>query len=56
MQCTFPVFSKWIGPNSHDLISYLLGDVSEESVCTSLIQETVKRFGRLDVLVNNISK
>jgi 3-oxoacyl-[acyl-carrier protein] reductase len=44
--------AKEIG-NSNDLISYLPGDISEESVCTSLIQEIVKRFGRLDVLVNN---
>lgn len=44
--------AKEIG-NTNDLISYHPGDVSQESVCTSLIEETVKRFGRLDVLVNN---
>ena len=31
----------------------LAGDVSQASVCDSLIQRTVERFGRLDVLVNN---
>ena len=29
------------------------GDISQESVCISLIESTVKRFGRIDVLVNN---
>jgi NAD(P)-dependent dehydrogenase (short-subunit alcohol dehydrogenase family) len=28
---------------------YIAGDVSQENVCTSLIQAAVKRFGRLDV-------
>jgi NAD(P)-dependent dehydrogenase (short-subunit alcohol dehydrogenase family) len=28
-------------------------DVSKESDCTRLVEETVKRFGRIDVLVNN---
>jgi NAD(P)-dependent dehydrogenase (short-subunit alcohol dehydrogenase family) len=32
---------------------YIAGDVSQENICTSLIQAAVKRFGRLDVLVNN---
>src|SRR5579872_5642839 len=31
----------------------LAGDVSQPGVCESLIQQTVDRFGRLDVLVNN---
>ena len=31
----------------------LAGDVSRAEVCASLIQQTVDRFGRLDVLVNN---
>ena len=29
------------------------GDVSDSSVCRSLIETTVNRFGRIDVLVNN---
>ena len=29
------------------------GDVSQESVCISLIDKAVKQFGRIDVLVNN---
>ena len=28
-------------------------DVSKESDCIRLIEETIKRFGRIDVLVNN---
>jgi len=31
----------------------LAGDVSQAAACDSLIQQTVNRFGRLDVLVNN---
>jgi 3-oxoacyl-[acyl-carrier protein] reductase len=29
------------------------GDISQEPVCISLIEGTVKQFGRIDVLVNN---
>ena len=31
----------------------LPGDISQESVCISLIEKAVKEFGRIDVLVNN---
>jgi glucose 1-dehydrogenase len=34
-------------------VAYFIGDVSEEQNSMSLIDETMKRFGRLDVLVNN---
>jgi glucose 1-dehydrogenase len=34
-------------------IHYVAGDVSQENICKSLIQAAVKKFGRLDVLVNN---
>ena len=33
--------------------SYFLGDTSEEKVSKSLMEETVKKFGRIDVLTNN---
>jgi NAD(P)-dependent dehydrogenase (short-subunit alcohol dehydrogenase family) len=32
---------------------YLAADVSREQSCVDLVAETVRRFGRLDVLVNN---
>ena len=35
------------------MVSYVPGDISEENICISLIQEAVKRFGRIDVLINN---
>jgi len=35
------------------MVSYIAGDISEENICISLIQEAVKRFGRVDVLINN---
>ena len=34
-------------------VSYFLGDISKEEVSISLIEETIKRFGRIDVLINN---
>src|ERR687894_2907416 len=34
-------------------VTYVAGDISQESVCTSLIDHTIKTFGRIDVLVNN---
>ena len=43
--------AKEIGNNN--VVSYIPGDVSQEHICTLLIEEAVKRFGRLDVLVNN---
>jgi glucose 1-dehydrogenase len=36
-----------------DRISYIAGDISQEQVCISLIQESIKKFGKIDVLVNN---
>ncbi|MGZ5550060.1 MAG: SDR family NAD(P)-dependent oxidoreductase, partial [Nitrososphaeraceae archaeon] len=34
-------------------VTYLTGDISEENTCISLIEEAIKRFGRINVLVNN---
>jgi NAD(P)-dependent dehydrogenase (short-subunit alcohol dehydrogenase family) len=31
----------------------LAGDISQENVCTSLTDHTIKTFSRTDVLVNN---
>jgi NAD(P)-dependent dehydrogenase (short-subunit alcohol dehydrogenase family) len=46
--------SKIAGGNiTNDKIFKVVGDVSQEPACISLIQETVKRFGRIDALVNN---
>jgi NAD(P)-dependent dehydrogenase (short-subunit alcohol dehydrogenase family) len=33
-------------------VSYFIGDVSKSSVSESLMEETVRRYGRIDVLVN----
>ena len=38
---------------NEERVSYLAGDISQESVCTSLIDHTIRTFGRVDVLVNN---
>ncbi|MBA3978268.1 MAG: glucose 1-dehydrogenase [Nitrosopumilus sp.] len=34
-------------------ISYLVGDISQEQTCISLIEQAIQKFGRIDVLVNN---
>lgn len=43
--------SNTVGAHNH--ISYYAGDITKEEVSISLIEETIKRFGRIDVLVNN---
>jgi len=43
--------AKEIGDDQR--VSFVPGDVSHENICTSLMQEAIERFGRLDVLVNN---
>jgi glucose 1-dehydrogenase len=48
--------SKAIGGdsnNSNPRVGYFVGDVSEEQISISLVEDTIKRFGRIDVLVNN---
>jgi NAD(P)-dependent dehydrogenase (short-subunit alcohol dehydrogenase family) len=43
--------SNIVGANNR--ISYYAGDITKEEVSISLIEETIKRFGRIDVLINN---
>ncbi len=45
--------SKIIDNNNNDKVAYVVGDVSEEKTAVALIQETVRRFGRIDALINN---
>lgn len=39
--------------NNNNKVAYLVGDISQEPISISLIEETIKRFGRIDVLINN---
>jgi glucose 1-dehydrogenase len=39
--------------NNNDKVAYVVGDISEEQTAVALIEETVRRFGRIDVLINN---
>ena len=39
--------------NNNSKVAYVVGDVSEEQTAVALIEETVRRFGRIDVLINN---
>src|SRR5687767_8924169 len=34
----------------------LKGDIGQESLCQSMVKETVKKLGRLDILVNNAAE
>jgi glucose 1-dehydrogenase len=45
--------SKKIGDNSNNnKVAYFVGDVSDEKIAVALIEETMKRFGRIDTLIN----
>ena len=46
------VTRKVVEDSGHQVLS-LKGDITDESVCRRIIEDTVKRFGRIDVLVNN---
>ncbi len=39
--------------NDNNRVTYVIGDISQEQISISLIEETIKRFGRIDVLINN---
>jgi NAD(P)-dependent dehydrogenase (short-subunit alcohol dehydrogenase family) len=46
--------SRVIGDdNNGNRVGYIPGDISEEQIAVSLIDEAIKKFGRSDVLVNN---
>jgi glucose 1-dehydrogenase len=48
--------SKTVGndkENNNNKIAYVVGDISQERISISLIEETIKTFGRIDVLINN---
>ena len=34
-------------------VTYFAGDISQEKTCSSLMEHTIKKFDRIDVLVNN---
>ncbi|HEX8820745.1 MAG TPA: SDR family NAD(P)-dependent oxidoreductase, partial [Archangium sp.] len=46
------VTRKVVEDSGHQVLS-LKGDITDENVCRRIIEDTVKRFGRIDVLVNN---
>jgi glucose 1-dehydrogenase len=39
--------------NDPNQVAYLTGDISDEKICISLMEEAIKRFGRINVLINN---
>lgn len=48
---TVSTISDLIGNSSR--ISYLVGDISEKEFTELLMEEAMKKFGRIDVLINN---
>jgi glucose 1-dehydrogenase len=53
LKSTAEEISEIIGEDHNNRIAYFVGDVSEEQISASLIEQTIKRFGRIDVLINN---
>jgi glucose 1-dehydrogenase len=48
--------SKVFPKNSNETkIAYFFGDISQQETSRSLIEETVKKLGSIDILINNIS-
>ncbi|MDQ4013980.1 MAG: hypothetical protein M3146_09700 [Thermoproteota archaeon] len=41
-----------MGDDNNNKVAYVVGDVSQEKIAVTLIEETVRRFGRIDTLVN----
>jgi glucose 1-dehydrogenase len=39
--------------NNNNRVAYVVGDIAQEQISISLIDETIKRFGRIDTLINN---
>jgi glucose 1-dehydrogenase len=52
LKLTAGEISKKIGNSDNSRVAYHVGDVSDEKNAASLIDETIKRFGRIDALVN----
>src|SRR5215211_3714190 len=47
------ITSKMFPNNSNDIkIAYFFGDISQQEISRSLIEETVKKFGSIDILIN----
>jgi NAD(P)-dependent dehydrogenase (short-subunit alcohol dehydrogenase family) len=53
LKSTAQEISQTIGDDNYNRVAYVVGDISEEQISISLIEETIKRFGRIDVLINN---
>jgi NAD(P)-dependent dehydrogenase (short-subunit alcohol dehydrogenase family) len=52
------IIPKYMNNNNNDInqnsrISYFAGDISKEEVSISFMEETIKKFGTIDVLINN---
>ncbi|NQX64715.1 glucose 1-dehydrogenase [Paenibacillus alba] len=35
---------------------HVAGDIGDENVCTNLIEQTIQKFGKLDILINNAAE
>jgi NAD(P)-dependent dehydrogenase (short-subunit alcohol dehydrogenase family) len=42
-----------VGENEEG-ITYIAGDIADEKTCSSLIEDTIKTFGRVDVLAHDV--
>jgi NAD(P)-dependent dehydrogenase (short-subunit alcohol dehydrogenase family) len=56
IKLTAEEISKKIGDNNNNnKVAYFVGDVSDERNAVALIEETMKRFGRIDTLINTVA-
>ena len=51
LKSTAEEISKIIGDNTR--VGYVIGDVSQEEISVALVEQTIKKFQRIDVLINN---
>ena len=50
IQTVFATFKK---NETHPFCSVFTGDITEEATCKEIVTETVEKFGRIDILINN---
>jgi NAD(P)-dependent dehydrogenase (short-subunit alcohol dehydrogenase family) len=53
LESTRREISKIIDDTQNSRVACFLGDPAEENVSKSSMEQTVEKFGRIDVLVNN---
>ena len=53
LESTCREISKIIGDDENRQVACVVGDISQENVTKNLMKRTIKKFGKINVLVNN---